>query len=268
MIIASSRNEISLNEVTSVWYRRPEETIISDEIVDAELREFARNEAKAMLNGLWYAMPDKFWMNQPRHNLISGNKIYQLSIAKAFGFKIPDSLITNDLKVVMDFMSHHDSVIVKPLSGGFIKREGKQSLIYTNRVTVKELKQIDLVKYAPTFFQEYIRKDFELRITVVEKQVFACRIDSQKSERTKDDWRRYDFNCVTHSPFALPKNIEHLCIDFVQGLNLSFGAIDMIVTPVGEYIFLEINPNGQWGWIEKITSLPISDAIIRSLSRN
>lgn len=82
---------------------------------------------------------------------------------------------------------------------------------------------------------------------------------------TRHDWRHYDNERATYAPHTLPTAIEALCVRLLRVLNLSFGAIDMVLTPAGEYIFLEINPSGQWGWIEDLTGLPISNAVAELL---
>ena len=118
----------------------------------------------------------------------------------------------------------------------------------------------------PLMAQEYIEKKLELRVTIVGQKVFACAIYSQDSERTKEDWRRYDFDNVRHEQYQLPKEVEAHLMEFMAVCNLTFGAIDMILTPSGRYVFLEINPSGQFGWIEDLTNMPISKAIAETLS--
>lgn len=49
--------------------------------------------------------------------------------------------------------------------------------------------------------------------------------------------------------------------NFFERMHLNFGCFDLIVTPDGEYVFLECNPNGQWLWVELATGLPIAEAI-------
>jgi len=116
-------------------------------------------------------------------------------------------------------------------------------------------------------FQEYIPKALELRISIVGHQVFAAAIYSQMTERTKHDWRRYDLEKTPHAVYILPAGVERACIDIVQHYGLAFAAIDMVVTPQGDFVFLELNPNGQWLWIERLTGQPISDAIADMLVR-
>jgi glutathione synthase/RimK-type ligase-like ATP-grasp enzyme len=106
-----------------------------------------------------------------------------------------------------------------------------------------------------------VPKRVELRITVVGDQVFAAEIHSQKAKRTRIDWRRYDLAHTPHYPHTLPDEVRRSCVELVRRLGLCYGAIDMVLTPDGRYVFLEINPNGQFLWIEQLTGMPISDAI-------
>jgi len=119
---------------------------------------------------------------------------------------------------------------------------------------------------APILAQEYIEKKLELRITIVGQKMFTCAIHSQDSEQTRIDWRRYDFRNVKHLPYQLPEKIKQKLHKLMKIWNLSFGAIDMILTPEGKYVFLEINPNGQWLWIEQLTEMPISRVIAELLA--
>lgn len=103
-------------------------------------------------------------------------------------------------------------------------------------------------------------------MTVVGDRVFTCAIHSQDSEKTMHDWRRYDFDNVRHEAYQLPAEVEAKILGFMSATGLIFGAIDMVLTPQGDYVFLEVNPQGQWGWIEEFTGLPIARAIAELLA--
>jgi glutathione synthase/RimK-type ligase-like ATP-grasp enzyme len=106
-----------------------------------------------------------------------------------------------------------------------------------------------------------VEKRVELRVTVVGTKVFAAEIDSQATNHTRFDWRRYDLGNTPHRAHPLPDDVAERCLALTQRLGLSYGAIDLIVTPDGRYVFIEINPNGQYSWIEHCTGLPITDAL-------
>jgi len=117
----------------------------------------------------------------------------------------------------------------------------------------------------PLIVQVYVEKAVELRVTVVGSDVFAAEIHSQATQRTKIDWRRYDEGNTPHFEHTLPDKVSKLCLAMTHSLGLVYSAIDLILTPDGRYIFLELNPNGQYQWIEHLTGLPITDRIARLL---
>lgn len=137
-------------------------------------------------------------------------------------------------------------------------------VIYTNKITPKYLEQIELIKMSPAIFQEIIPKSCELRITVVGDKIFPVKIYSQEDEFTALDWRKKpslnDFN-VKMEPVGLPSSVEKSIYSLMNKLSLQFGCIDMIVTPNGDYVFLEINPNGQWYFVQLKTGVEIAKSI-------
>lgn len=121
---------------------------------------------------------------------------------------------------------------------------------------------------SPSIFQPVIPKAYELRITVVGKKIFAAKIYSQDDVETALDWRRKpklnDF-AVKMEQTKLPVKAESKIFAFMKEIGLKFGCIDMIVTPEGEYIFLEINPNGQWYFVQLKTEVQIAKEIAKLL---
>lgn len=256
---------IKLEDVRSVWYRRPEVPEVDARITSDAVRGFAEAEAQSALDGLWEIV-DGLWINRPAA-IRRTRKMAQLVAAHELGFNIPRTLVTNDPAKVLEFFKQCEgNVVCKTLREGVINYPGHSTALYTHRFSPDDLNLIDSVSLAPCIFQEYIPKSFELRITVVGTKVMAAAIDSQSSPQTKDDWRRYDFANVPHSVHQMPNDVEKRCRRIVARFGLVFGAIDMIVSPDGQYIFLEINPNGQWAWIESVTGLPICASLVDALS--
>ena len=115
----------------------------------------------------------------------------------------------------------------------------------------------DSISVCPVQLQEYIDKEYELRVTIIKNKVMAVRIDSQLHDQTKVDWRMFtDLN--PHSIYKLPDHIQKSCREFLRRQNLLYGAMDFIVTPKGKYVFLENNPFGQYLWLERKTGQPIT----------
>lgn len=250
-------------DIISVWYQRPAPSEHPEEFPLA-VRMFAEEETRDMVRGLWELL-DCLWVNHPDRIRRANMKIHQLKVAGQLGLEIPRTIVTNNPEEATKFIgTFHGPIVVKPLSRGYIDDSDQPGAIYTNLVEPENLKQIHQIQYAPSLFQEYVPKDVELRITVVGNEIFAAEIHSQQNKETRHDWRR-DALTLEHREHPLPDDIKLKCIQLTKAFDLEFGAIDMILTPDGRYIFLEINPNGQWAWIEELTGLPISEALIRLL---
>ena len=256
---------LDFSQISSVYYRRP--LTPEPENDDPGARDFIVAETPTYLNWLWYALDDVYWMSPIQPIRKADSKIGQLRVAPFLGFEIPDTIITNNPDDVRVFYQKHSGKIVnKVLAKGFVDINGETRTIYTNMVNSQMLDFVDTCKTVPCVFQEYIPKKVEIRATVVGEQVFAAEIHSQNSQRTKHDWRRYDLDNTLHRAHELPIEIQKACVGITKHYRLEFGAIDLVLTPDGKYVFLEINPNGQWAWIEALTGLPISIAIAKLLA--
>jgi glutathione synthase/RimK-type ligase-like ATP-grasp enzyme len=163
---------------------------------------------------------------------------------------------------LLDFYREHNGNIISKLpSSALYQRTGSTFNRYTQVVSTREIGYAHAVQQCPVIFQAYVPKRVEIRATVVGQRVFAAEIHSQQTQRTRYDWRRYDHYETPYQPHRLPDDVAQLCVRLTEQLGLCYGAIDLILTPDGRYVFLEINPNGQYLWIEEATGLPISDAL-------
>ncbi len=251
------------SDVKSVWYRRPLAPIIDSRLGNVSYRKFAEIESGAFVNYVFGLMSNHSWVSDPYKIDDARNKFFQLKLAGEIGFKIPDTVITNEPIELKNFYEKHKGdIILKPIKTQWIDSSSNQGMvIFTHLVQRSDLEKANELQYAPCFFQERIPKDYELRITVVGNQVFSAELHSQEKELTKVDWR-YHASDIPYKVHELPKEISVKCKGLVDRLGLKFGAIDMIVKPGGEYIFLEINPNGQWGWIQEKTGLQIRESLV------
>jgi glutathione synthase/RimK-type ligase-like ATP-grasp enzyme len=258
--IFAEHRKLQLADVKVAWYRRPGDSTVSSSISDEIDRQLAQRETDFFLRGLWLTLKSE-WINAPHLIHSAGYKVGQLGIAGSVGLRVPATLLTNDFQEVQEFARRHRNCIIKPISGGFVVRDSEHRHIYCNLIEAAEIEPTDLAA-CPILLQENISKRIELRVTIVGESVFTCAIDSQSSDRTMTDWRRYDFPNVRHFRYELPEDICARLKSILREYQLSFGAFDLILTPEGEYVFLELNPNGQWLWIEELTGLPISDSVV------
>jgi hypothetical protein len=265
--------DIDCGRIGSVWYRKPEPPKISEGIDPAQ-REYAFDETKNDLEGLYLHLRDRFWMSSIDRIRIASNKPLQLSVATDLGFQVPDTIVTNSPEEARAFFDSHDrNVVYKTMSSGTLysqtTRWGPKTIhgrVFTTPIEADGNPDFQSVTACPCLFQEYVPKRFELRVTVVRDDVFAIEIHSQQRLETRHDWRRDADGSLTQRVHRLPPDIADKCRGLVQALGLTFGAIDLVYTPAGDYVFLEINPNGQYGWVEDVTGLPISATIADALA--
>lgn len=246
----------------SVWFRRTK--LPNLRIYDEAEKLYLLGEYDALLQNLYFQINAKKWLSHPKYVYQAENKIFQMRLARDIGFYLPDTIITNQHSELKKFIDKHKrNVIVKPLSQGRIKQLSGFKTIFTNLLTPSIIDNLDSYSLTPSIYQEYIEKEFELRITVVDDKIFSARIDSQKYDETKIDWRKQK---MPFEKYPLPNDIRDKCLALIKKLNLSFGAIDIIKDSKGNYIFLEVNPNGQWAWLDMDAGLNISDEIINYLT--
>lgn len=256
--LATGAGRFGDRQIGAVWYRRP--LFTANPALPEEEREFARQEIKVALQGL-FRLSGAFWVNHPDAIQVAESKLYQLRVAQLIGFRVPATLVTNRPDDVTAFHARHGGdVICKALTQGLLGwTEGKG--IYTTVLTADHLSHVALVRNAPVLLQARIGKRSDIRVTVIGRRLFATEILSQEQAASRTDWRRGAIETMEHRPHELPADISARCVALVRGLGLVYGAIDLVRTPAGGYVFLEINPSGQFAWIESKTKQPLVRAL-------
>lgn len=249
---------LELEQFGAVWWRRPQQPQVSPEIVRASHRTFAATEAYEAITGLWYSL-DAFWVNDPARDQIAHRKAYQLGAAQDAGLRIPQTLITNDPREARAFADArgYRGIVYKAFSA--TQEEWRETRVLKQ----EEIDLLESVRYAPVIFQEYIEAVYDVRVTMVGGQVFAAAIHSQQTEYPVDF--RMDIASARIEAVQLPDEVEELLRDLMRRLGLEYGAIDMRRTPDDRFVFLEINPAGQWLFIEQESGQQIASALARRL---
>jgi glutathione synthase/RimK-type ligase-like ATP-grasp enzyme len=251
---------LDLGRFGSVWWRRPQPFRISEQMLRPSHRLFAANEAHEALSGLWQSM-DASWINEPSCDLIAQRKAYQLKVAQQVGLRIPATLMTNDPDEARKFIDGrgYRDVVYKSFSS--TEEEWRE----TRLLKEDELKLLGYVQHAPVIFQHYVEAHYDLRITAVGDRLFPAAIHSQETGYKVDC--RIDIAAAKIEPVDIPKELCGKLMMLKQRFGLTYGAIDMRFTPDGEYIFFEINPAGQFMYIETATGLPIASVMAKELNR-
>ncbi|WP_144290569.1 MvdC/MvdD family ATP grasp protein [Chitinilyticum litopenaei] len=254
----------------SVWCRRPfMELNIEDRVDQSNDFKIWRNEWNRTLLGLYSSIRSLRWLNSLKNSYRGENKYYQMELARSIGFNIPPTLISNDKSTLIDFARKYDFVVFKVMEQE-IYQVGDQLLgLYANKITSNDLSRFSCAGENPIFLQKYIDKAYEVRYTVVDGDHHVCRIDSQASEISKDDWRRYDVAKTPYTKIDPPCEVRAMVNSLLEEMGLSFGALDFIVDEEGGWHFLEINCMGQWLWVEQLSGLDISGSIVKwALKKN
>jgi glutathione synthase/RimK-type ligase-like ATP-grasp enzyme len=137
--------------------------------------------------------------------------------------------------------------------------------VHTNLVTKEDLDAGDLLRHSPMVFQEQIAKACEFRLAVIDDKFFVGSIDARNSSRGQVDWRLASPDEISWERGHVPDEVAMAIRALMSKLGLVYGAIDLIRTPDDEYVFLEINPGGEWGMLERDLNYPISEAIADAL---
>jgi ATP-GRASP peptide maturase of grasp-with-spasm system len=247
-------NIITNNNISSIWYRRSN-TFTVPSLQNENIEEDLKNklydnmfvELRYARNAFYSALKEKKWLNHPS-NSNEVDKFEMLIKAQKAGLSIPSSLITNNKRELEQFKEEYGNIITKAIYNiDFFPYKDKKYLAYTTIVTNKQIEDLPS-KFFPCIVQECLEKEFELRIFYLAEKLYSMAIFSQKDSQTEIDFRVYNNKNPNRTvPFKLPKNIEQKILFFMNSINMNCGSIDMIKTTKGEWVFLEINPVGQFG---------------------
>lgn len=249
---------LSLDDVTAVWWRRPQAHVLAANMASRDHWNFAYGECQAAMSGLFSCI-DAFWINPPLNDEKAAQKVYQLKLAQETGFRIPRTVVTNDPAAARAFIAEEGDrgTIYKAFSAT------RQAWRETRLLRAEEMELLDSVQHAPVIFQEYVEAEVDLRITVIGDKIFPAAIYSQDTDY-KMDFRMH-IDTARYATHALPAEVETKLLQYMKALGLVYGAIDMRMTPSGEYVFLEINPCGQYLFVEQKTGQDITGALVDEL---
>lgn len=265
--IFDSKIKFDSNDFVSIWYRKPLPLEFELDENNPELNQYKKIEFNTFLNEFYALNYYKRWVNSVIANTQASNKLVNLEIAQKLGLIVPRTLVTNNPEEAEKFAIYNNwNIIVKPFRSAGVQIGDSFLSPYSNKVAKDDfLRYRETIKFVPTFIQQYIEKEIELRVTVVGEKFYTAAIFSQQNPLTIHDFRADSGYNVKHEIFVLPDDIKTKLLEFNKHYNLIFSTFDLILTPEKEFVFLECNPNGQWLWIEDLIGLPISNALAEEL---
>lgn len=236
-----------VKDVDCIYFRRFEDNIHlnlrSGYPINQVLFEL-KHELHDLIKCIFFLLKDKVWF--PAHYNVSIDKLTALLYAKECGLNVPKSLVSNNKRDFIDFVSKHPTSIIKPIrfSGYYIMGNTTYN-VYTNSVNIADINSLENEIFFPSLIQEKVDKDFEIRAFYIDGEIYASAI--MVNDRTYDDIKRnFGSEDIKWIPFQFPLEIENKLKMFMEKISLNTGSIDMIKTKSGEFTFLEVNPVGQF----------------------
>ncbi len=254
-------------DVYSVWVRKIGTPYIPENM-DPLLRQGCITESLEVLEIFLRVFDNVRWIDDPARVRKAEDKLYQLRTAQSVGLVTPRTLITNDPQKVQDFYhSLGGDMVAKMITPLTVSMDGSTAFVHTSRIKPEDLRHLESLRHSPMAFQEYIPKEYELRIIYVDGELFTGALHWKTPGEAPVDWRTSNQQAFEWEHFNVPEILADKIRAMMKQMGLYFGALDVIVTPEGQYVFLEVNPTGEWGMLERDLGLTISDAIANALTK-
>jgi ATP-GRASP peptide maturase of grasp-with-spasm system len=247
-----SGKEVGLDEISFYWYKRGI-LKVKHELMSPEVGNFGEvmdSQISWELFGIEQFL-NSHLKKTPHINSFFDNEINKLEVlrqAQAFGLSIPDTLITSRRDPLLEFCNEHaNKIISKSIRNGyFLESQDFKYYTHTFQINKDDIMEFP-EQFVPALFQNMLDKKYELRIFYLDGVCYSSVIFSQNDPKTKIDFRNYNHQRPNRvCPFKLPLDIENKLDQLMKHLELASGSIDMVVTRNQEYVFLEVNPVGQF----------------------
>ena len=263
--LRTADHSVAFDDVCAAWYRRSRNLYMGPVTRTSErLDDYVKTQSTATVVAVCAGL-QTLWVSHPFALRRAEVKALQLAEASRAGLKTPDTLISNDparATTFLDTLADAECAIKPLVAVGVTDEQGYRLPLTT---TLPRGHSLESLALAPTMLQPYVDKAFELRCVVMGDKIFSAKLDSQADEKSRIDWRGGD---PVHEVFELPEGVQAAIQRLMESFGLNFASLDMIVTPAGEYVFLELNPNGQWLWLEFELGLPLVATMADLLTTN
>ena len=260
---------VTPEDVGCIWLRRPKAiAVTADDPAEGAHTSAEWGEA---FEGFFAHVQRSHWINHPSANAVASHKLEQLTRARTVGLRIPDTLLTQDAATARSFFErHHGKIIAKPLSTGYIERDSveRDTHLYTSRVTASDLDNAELLRRCPTLFQAELRKACDVRLCWVDDRITAVRLVRRPDDQAQIlDIRRDNMNGVEHSRLEVPSEVAEALQRLVRSYGLRFAAVDFAIDHDGAWTFFEVNPNGQWAWLDQVGVSDVAGDLLWAMTK-
>jgi ATP-GRASP peptide maturase of grasp-with-spasm system len=273
--IIKTKDGITLDtkQVSVVWwrrwqrYRRYQEVPLLD-AAHADDQQLGRDlikhldfESRKLNSWFFSSLRHASWLSHPDSS--SPNKLSILEQAAEAGLHIPETIVTTNKADVIGLLNRCGRIVTKPIGEADPFRiDGQPYAMYTAAIESTDLAVIP-ERFRASLFQEFLAKSYEIRVFYLAGECHAMAIFSQNDDLTRIDFRRYNYRCPNRSvPYSLKRSTALAIGSLMCRLRLETGSIDLIHTPDGRDVFLEVNPVGQFGMV----SIPCNYGLERKVA--
>ncbi len=237
---------ICLQDIDLIWWRRLNAPPQIPDYVPEDARELVANDCRGALVGMFLTRFNGTWISHPEANRVAENKLVQLDAARAVGLRTPDTLVSQNPEAVRAFCERHDfKVIAKAVVGS------PRAPAMTGRVTPELLADERAVRLCPAIYQELIPGTRHLRVCCFGEDVYAALLETERL-----DWR-YPLD-ATARPADIDVDLSSMLRSVLGKLSIRMGIFDLKLTPAGEPVWLEVNPQGQFLFLEGMCGMPLT----------
>lgn len=257
--------DIHKSDFGVILFRRPALHLPEDQIHPAD-REYAIAACRVFRNSLWKFISRKAFCVNPPNSEARCDKVLQQMVASRHGLEIAETLYSNDPDEIRSFIKEHRGVIAFKSINPPLMWQDSDTIwhLHTTLVGLEQLVEDEILRVTPSIYQAVVQKDYELRVTVIGRHIFSAKLHSQETHSGKIDWRKAgdDIKIESHD---LPPEVAAACLGVMEELCIVFGCFDFVVTPDGDYVFLEVNQMGQFLFVERHTHQRLLDAFSEML---
>ncbi|KRN81608.1 hypothetical protein [Ligilactobacillus acidipiscis] len=254
VFIRSGGEKYNLNEIPVIIYRHFDASAITypEDLNSENYMQSQWSELPSILEDFYHGT----WINKPSDSM-KNRKTYQLLLSRKVGFKTLDSWVTNDPGLI----KQQNNLYTKVLTHHFVESmPNKRIKIYGKHVDANVNENEILL--APALYQKYLRHVYEVRVVVFDNKFWGIKYESGYFV----DVHEKSMDTIKPQEIDIPNNIKEKILKLLQLLNLKFAALDFMLTDV-DWIFLEVNATGDWGWLETRTKSNITQSYVDYLKR-
>jgi glutathione synthase/RimK-type ligase-like ATP-grasp enzyme len=247
------------SEACGVWWRRPERPAQPDDVTDAEWDAVVA-QWRALCTAL-ATVPGPVWVSPPHALARAEDKALQLVEAARVGLRVPSTIWTSDLSAARVFMREQgDAAFVKSVATAYWEERETSTFVFGRPLDTAALPEESALTGAPVALQQLVPEKVDVRVTVVGESVFAAECDAAPV----GDWRLVaDARWRDHN---LPRDLGARALELTRTLGLRFAGLDLLRANTGDYYFIELNPNGEWGWLQQEVGLPLAHGLVEVLT--